>query len=58
MDQLIEGMLAIGARLTPDNWTRVVGDLLARFGYELAVALHITLLEIGSKSVQILVIWQ
>src|SRR5690606_39034439 len=58
MDKLIEGVLPIGARFTPDdgpclviNWPTGTIDILA-------VTLHITLLEIGGEPVQVLVVRQ
>src|SRR5690606_20985099 len=58
MNQLIKRMLPIGARLAPYDRTRGIGDSPARTVDRLAVALHIALLEISRKSMQILVIRQ
>ena len=58
MDQLIEGMLAVGPRLAPVDRPGVVihGDAVQR--HMLAVALHGELLEIGGKALQILLVGQ
>src|SRR5215475_8786951 len=58
VDQLVEGVLAVGPRLTPVN-----GACLLRYGrsvdrYMLAVALHCQLLKIGGEALQVLLIWQ
>src|SRR6516162_9910609 len=58
MDQLVEGMLAVGSRLTPVDRSGVVVDENAVAGHMLPVALHGELLEIGRKALQILLIWK
>src|SRR6185437_258324 len=58
MDQLIEGVLAICSWFAPKDWPGVVIDLHAFERDVLAVALHGELLEIGGKSLQILLIGQ
>ena len=58
MDQLIEGMLAVGARLAPIDRAGVVVDPRAVERHMLAVALHGELLEIGGKALQILFVGQ
>mmetsp|Transcript_44166 Transcript_44166/g.111286 ORF Transcript_44166/g.111286 Transcript_44166/m.111286 type:complete len:224 (-) Transcript_44166:988-1659(-) len=61
MDQLVEGMLPVGARLTPDHRTCAVaelGDGAALSVHTLSVALHVHLLEVGSEAVQVLIVGQ
>src|SRR3954447_2321440 len=58
MDQLIEGMLAVGSRLTPVDRPGVVIHSCAVDRDMLAVALHRQLLEVGGKALQILLIGQ
>src|SRR5712691_2490158 len=58
MNQLIEGMLAIGSRLTPVDGAGIVADSLAVQGDVLAVALHGQLLQIGWESLQVLLVRQ
>ena len=45
VDQLVEGVLAVGARLAPDDRAGVVVDGLAREVDVLAVRLHVELLR-------------
>ena len=56
VDQLIERMLAVGSWLTPDNGTCLDRHLLRITVNVLAVGFHITLLEVRSKPVHVLVI--
>ena len=58
MDQLIKGMLAVGAGLTPHYHAGIVIHLLAVAIHSLAVTLHVQLLQIGREAVQILVVRQ
>src|SRR6516225_1370421 len=58
MDQLIKGMLAVGARLTPIDRPRIIVDCDPVDCHMLAIALHGQLLEIGWKTLQILLIRQ
>ena len=58
MDELIEGVLAIGARLAPDHRTCGVLDRRALARHALAVALHVALLQIGRQIAQRLIIGQ
>lgn len=58
MDQLIECMLSICAWFAPNNWTGIEIDTFTSLGNTLAVTFHIALLEIGSETVQILIIWE
>uniref|UniRef100_A0A182IS09 Uncharacterized protein n=1 Tax=Anopheles atroparvus TaxID=41427 RepID=A0A182IS09_ANOAO len=54
--ELVECMLAVSARLAPDDRPGGKVDALARLRHALAVALHVALLEVGGKPVQILVV--
>src|SRR5579862_8647753 len=58
MNQLVEGMLAIGSRLAPIDGAGRVSDLCAVEGDVFAVALHRQLLQVGWESLQILLIRQ
>ncbi len=58
MDELIEGVLAIGAGLAPDDGSGGVVHSFATFGHTFAVTFHVTLLKIGRKAVHVLVIRQ
>ena len=51
-------MLAVGARLAPDDGAGLIVDSLAVSVHRFAVALHVALLEVGRKSMQVLVIGQ
>ena len=57
VDQLVKCMLSIGARLTPDDRSGLVIHVDPFSIYKLSVALHISLLEISSKPVQVLIVW-
>ena len=57
MDELEEGMLAVGARLAPHHRAgRRIGGRAVELDV-LAVALHLQLLEIGGKAPEPLVVW-
>ena len=58
VDQLVEGMLAVGPRLAPVDGTGGVVDLRSLEGHVLAVALHRQLLQIGRESLQVLLVRQ
>src|SRR2546425_1611326 len=58
MNQLVEGMLTIGARLAPVDGAGIVADSLAVQGDVFAVALHSQLLQIGGESLQVLLVRQ
>ena len=58
VDELVEGVLAVGAGLTPGNGARLVVDLVALAVNKLAVRLHIALLEVGREPVHVLVVGQ
>ena len=56
VDELVEGVLSIGAGLTPVDRTRVEGDLGAVEANRLAIALHGKLLEVGREALEILLV--
>src|SRR5262245_41302052 len=58
VDQLIEGVLAVGSGLTPVDRTGLAVHGRAGERHVLAVALHRQLLEIGREALQILVVGQ
>ena len=58
VDELIKCMLAIGAGFAPDDWAGLVVNARAVAGDVLAVGLHVALLEIGGKTVHVLVVGQ
>ena len=58
MDQLVERVLAIGARLAPVNRTGLVVNLLPVERDVFAVALHRQLLQVGRKPLQVLLVRQ
>ena len=58
VNELIEGVLAVGARFAPDDRSGRDVDRLRRHGHTLAVALHVALLEVSGEAVHVLVIWQ
>ena len=58
MDQLVESVLAVGARLAPEDLARGGGDGAAVPADVLAVGLHGELLQIGREAMQVLVIGQ
>ena len=58
MNQLVEGMLAVGSRLAPVNRAGIVVDVGPIDGHMFAVALHRQLLQIGRKPFQVLFVRQ
>lgn len=58
MDQLIERMLTVGPRLTPDDWASLVIHRIAVTVNVFTVGFHVALLEVGRKAVHILVVRQ
>lgn len=58
VDELVKSMLAIGPRLPPHNGACLVVHTGARFGDVFPIGLHVALLEVRSKAVQVLVIGQ
>lgn len=58
MDQLVERVLAVGTALTPDDRASLVIDSRAVLGNALTVGLHVTLLEVVGKLLEVLVVRQ
>ncbi len=56
VDQLVEGVLAVGSRLAPEDRPGVVVDMGALERDVLAVGLHRQLLQVGGEAVQVLVV--
>src|SRR5579885_1497019 len=56
MNHLIEGMLAVRARLTPIDRSGLVTDGLAVESHMLSVAFHGELLEVSRKAFEILLV--
>ncbi len=56
MDELIEGVLTVGARFTPDDRARAPSDGFTFSVDPFAVAFHISLLEVGGEAVKVLVV--
>ena len=54
MNQLIESMLSIGSRLSPNNWSSLIVDTLSTTSHIFPITLHVTLLEISRKPMHIL----
>ena len=54
VDELVEGVLAVGARLTPKDLASLGGHGAAVPAHGLAVGLHGELLEVGGETVQVL----
>lgn len=57
VDKLVECMLTVGPWL-PTQWACLVVNPGSRLGDVLSIGFHVTLLEIGSKAVHVLVIGQ
>ena len=58
VNQLVESMLTVCARLAPDDRSGLIIDPSAPAVHRLAVALHVALLEVGRKSMHILIVGQ
>jgi hypothetical protein len=58
VDQLVKRMLSVCARLAPDYRACQVVHSCPVSVDTLAITFHITLLKIGGKTVQVLVIWK
>lgn len=56
VDELVECVLAVRARLAPDNRSGFVVDKVAGLGDGLSVGFHVALLEVVGKLVQVLVV--
>src|SRR6266702_7109639 len=58
VNELVEGMLPVGAGLAPDDRPRLIVDGSALQVDMLAVAFHIELLQIGAQVLEILIVRQ
>jgi len=58
MDELVEGVLSVGAGLPPNDRSRGVEQRFARAADAFAVAFHIALLEVRREMFQILFVGQ
>ena len=58
VNKLVKGMLTVVAGLAPYHRTGSIVQGLAIAVSALAVALHIALLQVGCKTVQVLVVWK
>src|SRR3954471_4810585 len=58
MNQLVEGVLTVGSRFTPDNWAGAEVNFFAFAGDALTIAFHVTLLEVSRKTRKVLVVGQ
>uniref|UniRef100_A0A2D4N154 Uncharacterized protein n=1 Tax=Micrurus spixii TaxID=129469 RepID=A0A2D4N154_9SAUR len=58
MNQLVEGMLSIGSRFAPHDWSSIIVHTGALPCDVLPIRLHIPLLKVSSKAVHVLVIGQ
>ena len=56
VDELVEGVLAVGTRFAPEDRTRLVVHALAVTVNGLAVRFHVCLLEVGGEAVEVLVV--
>ena len=54
MDELVEGMLSVRSRLSPHDGAGAVVHTVAAARDGLAVALHVSLLEVGCETVHVL----
>ena len=50
MNQLVKGMLSIGTWFPPNDWASTIVYFFAITTYVFSVALHISLLEVGGKT--------
>ncbi|MNN49344.1 hypothetical protein D3C81_1638640 [compost metagenome] len=58
VDQLIERMLTVGPRLTPDDWASLVIHRIAVTVNVFTVGFHVALLEVGREAVHVLIVRQ
>src|SRR5215471_10904551 len=58
MNQLVKRMLTVGSRLAPIDGPGIVVEFFTIESYMFAVALHRQLLQVGRKSLQILLVRQ
>lgn len=56
VDELVEGVLSVGSSLSPDDRARLIVDPRAVLGDELAVRLHVALLEVVGELVEVLIV--
>ena len=56
VDELVEGVLAVGARFAPEDRTGLVVDAQGVAVNSLAVGFHVGLLEVSGEAVQVLVV--
>src|SRR5688572_16291625 len=56
MDELIESMLSIGTRFAPNNRSGLIGHRITLTINRFSVALHVALLEVSSKTMQVLIV--
>ena len=58
MQQLVKGVLAIRAGLSPDDRPGLVGEMLTVPSNRFSVTLHVALLKVRRKPMHILIVWQ
>lgn len=58
MDELVERMLAVGSRSSPQDGSGLIVDAASILCHEFAVRFHVALLEVVSEFVEVLVVWQ
>ena len=58
MKKLIECVLTICSRFTPNDWSCCIIYFISASVYVLSIALHIALLEVGRESMHVLIIRQ
>ncbi len=58
VNQLVKGVLSVGSWFSPNDGTRLHFNALSSFGDVFSVGLHVTLLEVSSESMHVLVIRQ
>ncbi|MNT27298.1 hypothetical protein D3C72_1629240 [compost metagenome] len=58
VNQLVERMLTVSTRLTPDDWASLVIHGVAVTVNVFAVGFHVALLEVGREAVHVLVVRQ
>src|SRR3546814_1267612 len=58
VQELVEGMLAVGARLAPDDRTGRLAHRMPGQRHPLAVGFHVELLQVGREALEALVVGQ
>ena len=58
VQQLVEGVLAVGSRFAPEDLAGVGGDVVAAGGDRLAVGLHRQLLQVGGEAGHVVAVGQ